>query len=157
MEADSAAAVEAASAGAGQAVAGNALRLTRRQHRRVVRSVERAERTTGTQFCVYLGPTTEDPRAHAEAMFEEAKLHTRPAILVLVAPEGKRVEVVTSAEMRSRVSDRTCSEVIEAMAGYFARSDIAGGIVAGIQQLETAVGPSSEGPPTGPFPDFIEE
>ena len=46
-------------------------RLTRRQHRQVVEAVEAAEKKTGLQFCVYLGPTEEDVRAHAETLFTE--------------------------------------------------------------------------------------
>lgn len=135
---------------------GNPNRLTRGQHRRVVRSVKHAERVTGAQFCVYLGPTSDDPRAHAHAMFEEAGLHTRPAILLLVAPEGRRVEVVTSPETRSRVSDLTCSEVVAEMTGFFGRSDIVGGIVAGIERLQAAVGPASGESSVAMFPDLIE-
>lgn len=135
---------------------GDALRLTRGQHRRVVRSVKHAERVTGAQFCVYLGPTSDDPRAHAHAMFQQAGLHTRPAILLLVSPQGRRVEVVTSPETRSRVSDLTCSEVVAEMTGFFGRSDIVGGIVAGIESLEAAVGPASGQPSAETFPDLIE-
>lgn len=138
------------------AVAGSPHRLTRKQHRRVVHSVKDAERVTGAQFCVYLGPTSDDPRAHANAMFQEAGLHTRPAILLLVSPEGRRVEVVTSPETRSRVSDQTCSEVVAEMTGFFGRSDIVGGIVAGIERLEGAVGPASGKPSAETFPDLIE-
>ena len=150
-------AAEATSVGAGPVVVGSALRLTRRQHRRVVRSVEGAELATGAQFCVYLGPTGEDPRAHAEAMFHQAGLRTRPAILLLVSPERRHVEIVTSAGIRDRVSDRICSEAVTAMTGLFTKSDIAGGIVAGIERLQAAVGPASGAPPEEPFPDMIEE
>ena len=134
-------------------VAGNPLRLTRRQHRLVVRSVEHAEQTTGAQFCVYLGPTGDDPRAHAEAMFEQAGLHTRPAVLLLVSPDGRRVEVVTSSELRHRVADETCTDAVAAMTGRFATADMAGGI----QRLATAAGPPpSSAALAAAFPDLIE-
>jgi uncharacterized membrane protein len=138
-------------------VAGNAPRLTSRQHRRVLRSVEHAERSTGVQFCVYLGPTGEDSRAHAEAMFEEAGLHTRPAILLLISPEERRVEVVTSPEIRDRVSDRACSEIVAGMTAFFGRSDIAGGILTGIEQFQHAVGSAGGAPSAETFPDLIED
>ena len=156
-EAASAAAEEAASAAEVPAVTGDARRLTRGQRRRVLRSVKHAERATGAQFCVYLGPTSDDPRAHAQAMFEDAGLLTRPAILLLVSPERRHVEVVTSPETRDRVSDVTCAEVVAEMTGFFGRSDIAGGIVAGIQRLQNAVGPASGTPSTPAFPDLIED
>ena len=71
-----------------RAVIGKMKRLSRSQHRRILRSVEDAERATGLQFCVYLGPTGDDPRAHAEALFEKAGLHARPAVLFLVSPQA---------------------------------------------------------------------
>lgn len=136
---------------------GRTKRLTRHQHRRIVRSVEDAERATGLQFCVYLGPTNDNSRAHAEALFETAGLHTRPAILLLVAPEARRVELVTSPEIRERVSDETCASAIAEMTRFFSRSDIAGGIVAGTHMLQTAIGTASAGPSLATFPDIIEE
>ena len=139
-----------------RAVTGSTKRLTRHQHRRIVRSVEEAERTTGLQFCVYLGPTSDDPRSHAEGLFEKAGLHTRPAILLLVSPEARRVELVTSAEVRDRVSDETCANAIAEMTRFFARSDIAGGIVVGTHMLQTAAGTSSADPSLATFPDIIE-
>lgn len=135
---------------------GDANSLTRGQHRRVVRSVKQAERATNAQFCVYLGPTSDDPRADAQSMFDQAGLLTRPAILLLVSPERRHVEVVTSPETRDRVSDVTCAAVVAEMTIFFQRSDIAGGIVDGIQRLRNAVGPGSGNPASSAFPDVIE-
>jgi len=123
----------------------------------VVRAVEHAEQTTGAQFCVYLGSAGEDPRSRAEAMFEEAGLHTRPAILLLVSPDTRRVEVVTSPEIRHRLSDHACADAVAAMTGYFGRSDMTGGIVAGIQRLQAAVDPLAGQSSAATFPDLIED
>ena len=139
-----------------RAVTGSTKRLTRNQHRRIARSVEEAERATGLQFCVYLGPTSDDPRAHAEALFEKAGLHTRPAILLLVSPEARRVELVTSPEVRERVSDQTCATAIVEMTRFCAKSDIAGGILAGTHMLQTAIGTAYADPTLATFPDIIE-
>ena len=136
---------------------GSPHRLTRGQHRRVVRAVKQAEQTTGVEFCVYLGPAGEDPRSHAEAMFAESGLHTRPAILVLVAPDARRVEVVTSPEIRHRVSDCSCADAVAVMTSHFAQSDITSGIVAGLQRLQTAAGPAAREPSAARFPDLIED
>lgn len=127
--------------------------LSSREHRRVVRSVEDAEQSNGVQFCVYLGPTGEESRADAEAMFEEAGLHPRPTISLLVSPGKRRVELVTSTEAQCRVSDAICTEVVAGMTAYFERSDIAGGLVAGIQRLQAAVGPASGEPSPDVFPN----
>lgn len=138
-------------------VTGNPHRLSPGQHRRVVRAVKQAERITGVQFCVYLGAAGEDPRSHAEAMFQASGLHTRPAILVLVSPDARRVEIVTSSEIRQRVSDETCADAVTAMTGYFGRSDITGGIIAGLQRLQAAAGAATRPQSAAAFPDVIED
>ena len=65
-------------------MAGELRPLSVRQQHRVERAVHDAEARTGLQLCVYLGPAGEDARAHAERLFVDAGLHTRPAVLVLV-------------------------------------------------------------------------
>lgn len=136
---------------------GSPHRLTRGQHRRVVRAVKHAERTTGAEFCVYVGAAGEEPRTHAEVMFATSGLHTRPAILLLVAPDARRVEVVTSPEIRQRVSDQACADAVVAMTGHFARADITGGIVVGIRRLQTAAGPALREQAEATFPDLVED
>lgn len=128
---------------------------TRRQRRLLERAVDEAERTTGMQFCVYLGDTEGDPRAHAEAMFVDAGLHTRPAVLLLVAPDQRRVEVVTAPEARARVDDAACALAVGTMTRQFARGDIAGGIVAALDLLATAAGPAPTPPGAEELPDVL--
>lgn len=105
------------------------------------RAVAAAEKQTGLQICVYLGPAGQDARAHAEGLFVEAGLHTRPAVLVLVAPEVRRVEVVTAPEARERVSDEAAQEVVDRMTTRFADGDLVGGLIAGIEHIAAAAGP----------------
>lgn len=118
--------------------------------------MEQAEQATGVQFCVYLGPTGEDPRAHAETMFQQAGLQTRPAVLLLVSPEQHRVEILTSPEVQDRVTDQTCELAVAEMTTHFARSDVVGGLVAGLEQLQVAAGPAVGTPTANTFPDVIE-
>jgi len=88
---------------------------------------------------------------------EDAERSTRPAILLLVSPVKRRVELVTSTEVQGRLSDAVCTEVVAGMTAHFGRSDIAGGIIAGIHRLQTAVGPSPGEPSPDIFPDLIED
>lgn len=118
------------------------------------RAVHEAEQSTGLQICVYLGPGGEDPRAHAERMFVDRGLHTRPAVLVLVAPDARQVEVVTAREARDRVSDADAQGVVELMAQRFAAGDLVGGLLAGVAKIAEAAGPgqaSGEG-----LPDLLQ-
>ena len=124
--------------------------LTRRQRRAVERAVDEAEEATGLQLCVYVGPGDEDTRAQAEALFVGAGLHTRRAVLVLVEPLRRRVEVVTAPEARARIDDATSELAVATMTRQFARGDLAGGIVAAVDLLAAAAGP-------GPTPSDAEE
>jgi uncharacterized membrane protein len=119
--------------------------------------VREAEWLTGLQFCVYLGPADDaDPRAHAEAMFVEAGLHSRPAVMIMVAPAQRRVEVVTAPSVRDRVDDAACEVAVGEMTDHFARGDLAGGLVAGIARLAEAAGAAQPSPGAEQLPDVIE-
>jgi len=127
-----------------QAVAGDVRPPTVRQERLVARAVDNAEKQTGLQICVYLGPAEEDARAHAERLFVERGLHTRPAVLVLVAPELRRVEVVTAPEVRQRVTDEAAQEAVDRMTTHFTDRDLVGGLIAGVEHIALAAGPGGE-------------
>ena len=119
-------------------------------------AVHEAEATTGLQFCVYLGPAEEDTRAHAEALLVDAGLHTRPAVLLLVAPLVRKVELVTAPEARQRVDDATSELAVATMTRQFARGHIAGGIVAAIDLMAAAAGPGTAPPGAEELPDVVD-
>ena len=81
---------------------------------------------------------------------------TVPANKITAEEEATIVELVTSPEVRERVSDQTCANAIAEMTRFFAKSDIAGGIVAGTHMLQTAIGTSSADQARAAFPDIIE-
>jgi uncharacterized membrane protein YgcG len=129
--------------------------LTRRQRRAVERAVHEAEEATGLQLCVYVGPGEEDTRAQAEALLVRAGLHTRPAVLVLVEPVRRRVEVVTAPEARARIDDATSELAVATMTRQFARGDLAGGIVAAVDLLAAAAGSGPTSPAAEELPDVL--
>ena len=134
-------------------MAGDLRAPTVRQQRAVELAVHGAELRTGLQICVYLGPSEEDARAHAERMFVERGLHTRPAVLMLVAPESRRVEVVTAAAARERVNDAAAQEAVDRMTARFADGDLVGGLIAGVEHIANTAG---SGPPSGEdLPDLL--
>lgn len=129
--------------------------LTKAEHRRVGEAVDIAEETTGLQFCVVLGNAEGDAHAHAEALFVQAGLHLRPAVLVLVALDQRRVEVLTAPTIRERVPDPACAEAVSVMTKHFAKGDLAGGIVAGVEHLAAVAGPGAAGPDEDELPDIM--
>lgn len=136
-------------------VAGELKPLSRRQRRHLEGVVHRAEATTGLQICVYIGPADEDSRAHAESMFQSAGLHTRPAVLVLVAPNVRRVEIVTAPDVKERISDDAAGRAVSAMTERFSRGELAHGLEAGVTALAEAAGPGEAPPDTEELPDLL--
>lgn len=123
--------------------------------RAVEKAVAEAERTTGLQFCVCIVDAGGDPRAKAEQLFLEAKMDSRPAVLVLVDPEHHRVEVVTAREVRTRVGDPAAGAAVAEMTAWFARGDLTGGLVAGLRFLATAAGPGRADPEAADLPNVV--
>jgi len=137
------------------AVAGKPMLLRHRDRRAIDRAVAGAEAKTGLQFCVYLGPSHEQTRGHAEALFVDAGLHEQPAVLIHVAPDHRKVEIVTAASVRERVSDDACRRAIDEMTRHFAEDHFVDGLLAGVAYLAEAAGPGTSAGGTG-LPNVIE-
>jgi uncharacterized membrane protein YgcG len=122
--------------------------------RRIARTVDHAEERTGLQFCVYLGPAGQDD-AHARALslFQQAK----PDVLLLVAPDQHRVEIVTAENVRDRVSDAACEHAIAVMRPLLRRADYEWAIVAGVEDLAQVAGRGRAAPDAVELPDLIDE
>lgn len=144
----------AALAGAVPAVAGDL--LSGRDRRRLAKLVDRAERVTGLQIAVYVGPTEEDPGAHAERILQESGGADVPAVLLLVAPESRRIEIRTAPEARLRVPDDAAQRAVAAMSPVLAEGKLVAGVAAGLEVVVAAAGPKPQGAAEGPeLPDVI--
>lgn len=102
------------------------------------RGIERARadagRTSGLGVHVYVGVAGADPRATARQLHASLPDHAS-AVLVLVDPPGRALEIVTGAEARRFLDDAACSLVALSMQTAFAAGDLAGGLVHGLHQL----------------------
>ena len=127
-----------------------------RQRKRVARAVDESEEVTGIQICVYLGSVEGDARANAEAMFAAAGLQTKPAVLLLVAPNQRRVEVVTAPDVTDRLPDEACARCIDVMTPRFASGDLAGGLVEGVRRLAAEAGPGTSPEGAEELPDVLD-
>ncbi len=134
-----------------QVAVGKPVIVSRKGRKLIDDAVREAEQKTGLQFCVYLGPANEDTRAHAESLFVQAGLQERPAVLVLVAPDQRSVEVVTAPDARERLTDEECDAAIQEMTPYFARNEFVDGLVVGLRELAERTG---HGKPTPGGPDL---
>jgi uncharacterized membrane protein YgcG len=131
-------------------------RLSKIDRQRVDDAVRDAEAKTGLQFCVFLGPVGGDSRQLAEKAFVDAGLYERPAVLVLVAPDVHRVEVVTAPDARERLTDEECEASIAEMTPYFARNDFVGGLVVGLGELAERTGPGTALPGAPDLPNVLD-
>lgn len=127
--------------------------LTERQRKRIARAVHDAEEWTGLEFCVYLGPVQGDARTHAESLMAGLGLTEQPAVLLFVAPEARRFEILTSAAATRRVPEYATRLAALAMTASFEVGDIAGGVGEGARLLAQAAG---RGTRIGPeLPDVV--
>lgn len=130
--------------------------LSPRQLRRVRRAVHLAERETGLQIGVYLGPTPVDLRGQARARLGELGHPEPPAVLLLVAPEHRVFDLVVAPAARDRVAERALSLVGASVSASFALGDVAGGICTGLEMLAQYAGPPANARRQSELPDLID-
>lgn len=133
-----AAAEQPPAATAGQATDGP---FTTRQLLRLDEALRIADQQTGLTFSVYLGELEVPTREFAEKLQKQIEQSDR-AVLIAVSPNQRRLEIVTGNEARKRISDRDAKLAGLSMAASFAGGDLAGGVLAGIDQLATHAGRS---------------
>jgi uncharacterized membrane protein YgcG len=113
--------------------------FTTRQLLRLDEALRSADQQTGLTFSVYLGDLEEPVREHAEKLHRQIDGANR-AVLLAVSPNQRVLEIVTGNEARKRISDRDSKLAALSMAASFAGGDLAGGILAGIDQLASHAG-----------------
>ncbi len=69
------------------------------------------------------------------------------AVLVLIAPGSRRLEVMTTQMARRRISDQAVGLAVLTMTSTFAVGDLVGGIANGLRQLSDAAGRGPEAEP----------
>ena len=113
--------------------------FTTRQLLRLDEALRVADQQTGLTFSVYIGELETPTREHAEKLHKQVD-DSAHAVLIAVSPNQRRLEIVTGAESRKRISDRDAKLAGLSMAAAFAGGDLAGGILAGIDQLASHAG-----------------
>lgn len=124
---------------------------------RIAAAAAVAERATGLEMCVAVcKPGAESTRAQSERAFDRLGLTARPAVLVAVLPRARKVEVVTSALARARLSDDDCAAAVAVMVERFAEGDIAGGVTQGLAVLAERAGAGESGTDQAELPDVVQ-
>jgi len=119
-------------------------------------AVAAADRAASLRFHVACTLRRNESRATAEAMLADGV-----DVVVMVAPHRRRVEVVTSAPARARLSNAACAEAVEIMLPSFRRGDWIAGIDLGLAALAERATPPTHGASgadhAGPPPTATQE
>jgi uncharacterized membrane protein YgcG len=113
--------------------------FTTRQLLRLDEALRVSDQQTGLTFSVYIGDLAEPTREAAENLHEQVE-HSATAVLLAVSPNQRVLEIVTGVDARKRISDRDAKLAALSMAAAFAGGDLAGGVLAGIDQLASHAG-----------------
>jgi hypothetical protein len=113
--------------------------FTTKQLLRLDHALRIANRQTGLIFSVYLGELEEPTRETAEQLHRQLADAAR-SVLIAASPNQRVLEIVTGGEARMRISDRDAKLAALSMAAAFAGGDLAGGVLAGIDQLASHAG-----------------
>jgi uncharacterized membrane protein YgcG len=95
---------------------------------------------TGLTFSVYIGGAEGDIRDVAEKLHASLGASATGAVLVVVSPGDRLLEIVTGEVSGRRLSDRAYALAALSMTTAFAGGDLVGGIVTGIRMLAEAAG-----------------
>jgi len=120
--------------------------LTDAEKQRVNAAVSAAELQTGLEFCVIVGSRPQsDARHEAERAFHKLRMHERPAIMIMVVPHARTLEVVTAPDVDGRLTDKHCDQAVSVMTAAFSTADIVSGLELGVQTLASFAGPRTDG------------
>ncbi len=118
--------------------------LTPRQQERIEQAVETARRENGLDISVLVGDLELDDlsqfRAASERLHAALGERSPSAVLFVVAPGQRRVEVVTGPAVRRRVPDRVSALAVLSMTSAFRGGDLTGGAVAAVRPVADAAG-----------------
>lgn len=115
------------------------------QQERIATAIDRVREENGLDVSVLVGDLELDDlsqfRAGAERLHSAlGEERSSTAVLLVVAPGQRRVEVVVGRGIRRRVPDRVAALAVLAMTTAFSGGDLAGGIVDAIRQIADAAG-----------------
>jgi uncharacterized membrane protein YgcG len=113
--------------------------FTTRQLLRLDEALRVADEQTGLTFSVYIGDLEEPTREYAEQLHRQLDGAAK-AVLVAISPNQRVLEIVTGSDARKRISDRDAKLAALSMAASFAGGDLAGGVLAGLDQLASHAG-----------------
>ena len=127
--------------------------LTVTQQERLATALERCRRDNGLDASILVGDLdVTDPtqfRAAAERVHAALGERSHHAVLIIVAPGQRQVEIVTGPAVRRRVPDRVAALAVMSMVSAFNGGDLTGGLLDGLRQIADSAGKAAPLPPLG--------
>ncbi len=118
--------------------------LSPRQQERIEQAVGACAADNGLDVTVLVGDLELDDlsqfRDAAQRLHAALGERSGAAVLLVVAPGQRRVEIVTGPEVRRRVPDRVAALAVLSMTTAFRQGDLGGGIVDAVRQIAAAAG-----------------
>ena len=125
--------------------------MTVSQQERLATALERCRHDNGLDASVLVGDLdVTDPeqfRAAAEKVHAALGDRSHHAVLIIVAPGQRKVEIVTGPAVRRRVPDRVAALAVMSMVSAFNGGDLTGGILDGLRQIADSAGKGAPLPP----------
>ena len=101
----------------------------------IERALAQAERECGLDYSVYVGDPGVDLREHGRRLLGSLPAGGSDAVIVLVDPAARRLEILTGQRASRALDDRATALGAMSMTSSFTAGDLAGGIVAGLHTL----------------------
>ena len=118
--------------------------LEPREQERIEAAVGRTREENDLDLSVLVGDLELDDlsqfRAACERLHAALGERSAAAVLIVVAPGQRRVEIVTGPLARRRVPDRVAALAVLAMTTAFRGGDLVGGILEAVRQVADAAG-----------------
>lgn len=114
--------------------------FTDAQVREISRASVAATGQTGLHFSVYVGGVEGEIRDYAERLHAALGGQSARAVLIVVSPADRQLEIVTGPTAARRITDRSCALASLSMTTAFAGGDLLGGIVTGLRMLSESAG-----------------
>ena len=127
--------------------------LAVRAQERIEHDLQKIRDENGLDVSVLVGDLDLEDISHfrggAERLHAALGPRSAEAVLLVVAPGQRRVEVVTGAGVKRRVPDRVCALAVLSMTTAFGGGDLGGGITEGLRQIADSAGRRSALSPAG--------
>jgi len=114
--------------------------FTDAQQREISKATASATAQSGLHFSVYVGGIEGEIRDYSERLHTALGPLTDRAVLIVVSPADRQLEIVTGQVCTRRLSDKACALAALSMTTAFAGGDLVGGLVTGLRMLSEAAG-----------------